>query len=470
MLIHLLGTGSADGWPNAFCTCASCAAQRDAGQSRAPASALVDGRVLIDPGPTSAHTANRLGIRLRDVEHVLVTHGHPDHLDPAFLLARQWAHPERVLHVWGPPRAVDLCRDWLGPDAAVELHVVAAGDVSSLDTLTGTYVVRAVAAAHAHGDGDELALEALLYDVTGPDGQRLLYATDTGPLPPDALVGTAPVDAILVDATFGDHVTHGTGHLDLTTLPGMLASLGEGGILTPTTRVVATHLSHHNPPEPALSDRLAAMGVELPRDGDVVDTTRPSPLHADRRGPRRHLVIGGARSGKSRHAEELAAESGLPVVYVATGGTRAQDPEWSARVAAHRARRPAEWSTVETTDLDQVLGDATSDTLLLVDCLTLWLTAVLDDLRAWERCDAGDLTGVQLDAEAVIDDLVRSLAACPAAVIVVTNEVGWGLVPTTASVRLFRDLLGRTNIAVASACHDTTLVVAGRPLRLLASA
>ena len=407
MLVTLLGTGSADGWPNPFCECASCVAERRAGRSRRPSSALVDGRVLIDCGPGATHAANAAGVSLRSVEHVLLTHGHPDHLDPAFLLARHWAGAVAPLHIWGPRHALDLCRDWVAPGSPVHLHVVQPGEHVVLDVAAGDYRVGVLPAAHSSGDGDRLADEAVLFVVTAPDGHRLLYATDTGPVPDStvALVGGA-VDAVLLDATFGDTLDHGTGHLDLATLPGLV---------------------------------------------DV-------------------LLTGGARSGKSAHAEGLAVAWGRPVTYVATGGARPDDAEWAARVAAHRSRRPRDWTTVETTDLVSSLRAGAGGSTLLVDCLTLWLTAQLDDLDAWRRDEAGEAASVQADVLRRTADLVDALRTSPADVILVTNEVGWGVVPATAAGRLFRDLMGRVNAEVARACDETILVVAGRrvPLEALA--
>ena len=461
MRIVLLGTGSADGWPNPFCGCPSCAAERAAGRSRAPSSALVDGRILIDCGPTTPHLPGDVGITLQHVEHVLVTHGHPDHLHPAFLLTRAWTAPRTTLHVWGPPRAMDLCRDWLGPDSMVELHVLEPRQSVELETSAGTYLVRALAAQHAHGDGDVMAEEALLYAVTAPDGHRLLYATDTGPLGAAALgLLDRPFDAVLIDETFGDKSDHGTGHLDLQALPGALGSLRECGAVIPTTVVAATHLSHHNPPSPVLRERLAALGVALVADLDVIDTGVPGGGLA-----RRHLLIGGARSGKSALAERLAGDHAA-VTYVATSGHRPDDAEWQHRVALHRDRRPAHWSTVESADVAAVLASASPGSIVLVDCLALWLTAQLDDLDAWRRADDGRADEVRAEATKLIDALVDALARCSADVLLVTNEVGMGVVPATSSGRLFRDLLGIVNVRVAAACQETTLVVAGMAVPL----
>lgn len=468
MRVTLLGTGSADGWPNPFCSCRSCAAERLAGRARRPSAALVDDVLLLDCGPTTPHLpgeAGRAGISLVGVEHVVLTHGHPDHLHPAFCLSWRWTSPTRTLHVWGPARAIDLCRDWIGPDSHVELHVLAVGDVVALETARGVYRVTALASRHAHGDGDVMAQEALLHAVEGPDGRRLLYATDTGPFDPEAAgLPRGRCDVVLLDETFGDHLTHGTGHLDLGALPTVLDALRAHGCVGPGTTVAATHLSHHNPPAEELRPRLAALGVALPADFDVIDTEAGDREAGGTALPARTtLVLGGARSGKSRYAEQLLA--GHPeVTYVATGGTRPDDPEWAERVAAHRVRRPGHWVTVETTDVTSALAAATADTAVLVDCLALWLTAVLDDIDAWRRVDAGERAAVTADAGTRMDELADAIRACPAQVVLVSNEVGMGVVPATASGRLFRDLLGVLNVRVAQACDETVLVVAGQPM------
>jgi len=177
-------------------------------------------------------------------------------------------------------------------------------------------------------------------------------------------------------------------------------------------------------------------------------------------GPRRILVTGGVRSGKSRHAERLVGDR--PATYVAPGPTVEEDsdPDWAARIAAHRARRPTAWSTVETRDLAGAI--AAADTPVIVDCLGTWLTAVLDDAHAWE------LPRDRLDV--LVEDALRGLepavAALPHDLVVVTNEVGLGVVPAHRSGRVFRDLLGEVNQRVGSLCDEVHLVVAGRVLVL----
>lgn len=170
----------------------------------------------------------------------------------------------------------------------------------------------------------------------------------------------------------------------------------------------------------------------------------------------RVLVTGGVRSGKSHHAESLLTG---PVTYVAPGPT-ADDADWAARIAAHQERRPADWTTVESHDLVGVLATTPGD--MLVDCLGTWLTAVIDAAHAWE----GDSDAVHDLVLARTDEVVAALGRCETDVVLVTNEVGLGVVPEHRSGRLFRDLLGLVNQRVAAACDEVHLVVAGRVLRL----
>ena len=174
----------------------------------------------------------------------------------------------------------------------------------------------------------------------------------------------------------------------------------------------------------------------------------------------RILVTGGVRSGKSTHAEGQLGDE--PATYVAAGPTPTaeDDPDWSARIAAHRARRPSTWTTVETQDLGPVVRDAM--TPVLVDCLGTWLTAVIDAAGAWEA----ESDAVHALVLARTDDLVDAVRGCGHDVVIVTNEVGLGVVPEHRSGRLFRDLLGLVNQRVAAACDEVHLVVAGRVLRL----
>ena len=167
------------------------------------------------------------------------------------------------------------------------------------------------------------------------------------------------------------------------------------------------------------------------------------------------LVTGGVRSGKSAHAESLLTG---PVSYVAPGPTDDPDPDWAARIAAHQARRPASWTTVETSDLTAalLLGGP-----VLVDCLGTWLTAVIDSQSLWDA-PSPEVTAV---VDGLLDEAIELLASRDD-VVLVTNEVGLGVIPSHRSGRLFRDLLGLANQRLATACDEVHLVIAGRVLRL----
>lgn len=164
------------------------------------------------------------------------------------------------------------------------------------------------------------------------------------------------------------------------------------------------------------------------------------------------LILGGVRSGKSAYAEAQARTSRLAVHVIATAGVG--DAEMTARIAAHRARRPADWVTHEVeTALAQALELAAApDRCLLVDCLGLWVSNLLH---------AGD-AAFAVERAALLD----RLPALPGRVLLVSNEVGWGLVPTNALARRFADELGWLNQALAQRCGRVVLLAAGLPLVL----
>lgn len=169
----------------------------------------------------------------------------------------------------------------------------------------------------------------------------------------------------------------------------------------------------------------------------------------------RVLVLGGIRSGKSEWAETaIVASVGAecPVRYLATGAT-ADDDDWSARVAAHRARRPQHWSTVETADVArQLRSESPSPTL--VDDVGGWLTGAMDRAGAW--------TGGSVCAD--IDDLLDVVAGYTAELVLVSPEVGLTVVPETVTGRRFADELGTLNQRLAALCDRVVLVVAGQPV------
>jgi adenosylcobinamide kinase / adenosylcobinamide-phosphate guanylyltransferase len=163
------------------------------------------------------------------------------------------------------------------------------------------------------------------------------------------------------------------------------------------------------------------------------------------------LVLGGARSGKSRHAQRLAEDWPGEHVFLATA--EAHDDEMRDRIARHRADRDARWRTVEApTELPAAIAaEDASDRVLLIDCLTLWLSNLL-------------LADADLDVAG--ERLAAAVAAHGGRVVLVANEVGFGIVPDNALARRFRDAAGRLNQAMAATCDRVDLIVAGLPLRL----
>jgi adenosyl cobinamide kinase/adenosyl cobinamide phosphate guanylyltransferase len=174
-------------------------------------------------------------------------------------------------------------------------------------------------------------------------------------------------------------------------------------------------------------------------------------------GAGRTLVLGGTRSGKSRHAERLLPGD-EPVRYLATARRDPADAEWSARLDAHRSRRPPGWTTVEDPDVAGLVragGDP-----VLVDDLATWLTRVLDEAGAWDADPVPGAVGER------VAELVAAVGAAPGRVVLVSAEVGLGVVPATRAGRLFRDELGALNATLAEVCDEVLLLVAGLPLRL----
>jgi adenosylcobinamide kinase/adenosylcobinamide-phosphate guanylyltransferase len=166
------------------------------------------------------------------------------------------------------------------------------------------------------------------------------------------------------------------------------------------------------------------------------------------------LVLGGARSGKSEIAERRAVALGGPITYVATGGAPEGDPEWAERVEHHRGRRPADWLTVEVGpggDLSASLGSLVGP--VLIDSLGTWVAGLVE-------------FGAQgAERDALVERLVARRSAGHATV-VVSEEVGLGVHPSSASGRAFRDALGTLNKTVAAVADSCLLVVAGRALEL----
>lgn len=166
------------------------------------------------------------------------------------------------------------------------------------------------------------------------------------------------------------------------------------------------------------------------------------------------LVLGGARSGKSgyaqRQAEQAAETAGRPPVFIATA--EAFDDEMRDRIARHQAERGQGWRQIEAPlDLAEAVRDLSAEDVAVVDCLTLWLS--------------NQMLG-ECDLAAAFDDLAQALAACPATLWVVSNEVGWSLVPDNPLGRRFRDEAGRLNQRIAAVADAAFLIVAGMRLPL----
>jgi adenosylcobinamide kinase/adenosylcobinamide-phosphate guanylyltransferase len=165
-----------------------------------------------------------------------------------------------------------------------------------------------------------------------------------------------------------------------------------------------------------------------------------------------HLVIGGARSGKSNFAQKLAQAQGNDVIIIVTA--EILDAEMAARVDKHRAERPAHWRVIEAPlDLPQAIRSACADdSFVLVDCLTLWLSNIL--------CTQAETL------EQRMDELCEAVKQASGKLVLVSNEVGWSIVPENALARAFRDQQGRLNQRIAALCEQVTLVAAGLPLVL----
>ena len=337
------------------------------------------------------------------------------------------------------------------------------------------------------------------WEVTAPDGGRLLVADGSGvtPEPPD---GSRPYDIVL---------------LDLLNDPAQLGALRSRELVPARAVVALLHADHRVSSEDELARRCGFWGVLVPGDGDVLtapagavstsgeparpaDTdpahavgpdpahavgpdpahaASPDPAHAASPDPaalpgppRRVLVLGGARSGKSRHAElRLAAEP--RVTYLAAGpfppGTQpAGDSAWAERVAAHQSRRPRWWQTVESIDAAAVLRSESG--AVLFDGAGTWLAAVMEQSGAWadgaEHTPGGPAALAHIAEKA--DELVEAWRRTRARVVAVSDEVGSSVHPPTRAGLLFRDQLGWLNQRLAAESDETVLVVAGRPLTL----
>jgi adenosylcobinamide kinase/adenosylcobinamide-phosphate guanylyltransferase len=251
-------------------------------------------------------------------------------------------------------------------------------------------------------------------DVHGPNGGRLLIAGLEGRPEPRTVY-----DAVL---------------LDLIGCPDHLGRLRGLGAVRSHTEIRPIHLDHR---------------IGSPRELE----RRLGHWLAPQEGPHRTLLLGGTRSGKSAEAE-LRLMACPDVTYLATSAPRT-DAEWTARVQTHRRRRPSWWETVETIALPEALRSARG--AVLVDGVGTWLAAAIDEAEAWDD---------PYSVRPRLDELIGAWRATPARVVAVSDEVGLSLVPTTASGRAFRDLLGDLNQRLAAESEEAALVVAGRVMEL----
>ncbi len=421
MRVLVEGSGGASGWPEPGCRCASCLHQVMDGSLRKRSTIVVDAVVPLGVGGARG-SAGGGGAR-----------------------GSAGGGGARGSAGGGGARGSDTG----GGDAR--------GGGARDEQIPEGYLVRRLADARDPGRTGG-------WDVTAPDGGRLLYPRRPGAVPePD-----------------GDAGPYDIAFLDLLGEPTQLGLLRARGLVTADTITMVAFADHRVPSEPELWRRCGFWRAAVPGDGDTVTTDR-----SDKRGekdlagtmrrlPWRVLMLGGARSGKSERAElRLAGEP--DVTYVATGpaggdpggggpaGTRAglgdpADPEWAARVAAHRARRPAWWRTAETTDLAGVLNSARgANATLLIDGIGTWLASVLDECGGW---DGSAEPAARVAAR--IAGLVAAWRQTQAYVVAVSDEAGLGVVPATPAGRLFRDELGQLNQLLAAESEETELVVAGR--------
>lgn len=213
---------------------------------------------MLDIGPEAPRAAVRQGVSLAGLEAVLVTHAHPDHHGVPAWMWRGWVPGRRELTLVAPAAVLAAAQERL--DDTVTPRPVSAGDELSV----AGYAVRVLPAAHLCPG------EAVLYDVTGPDGVRLLWGTDTGPLSARALdlVRDRRYDVVLLELTSA-HLENG--HLDVRSWPAQVEALRSVGAVGDDTRLLAVHLGHDNPPPAELDVLLAQWGATAPHDGDVVE-------------------------------------------------------------------------------------------------------------------------------------------------------------------------------------------------------
>ncbi len=392
MDVQLLGTGGPDGWPRPGCRCASCAGGRAAGRSRSPALAVVDGALHFRAGQ-------------------------PPHYEPPCSAPLGVTQPGA-----GPPPGVTQ------PEAGKPGAGPPAGQAAG-------HIVRPLPGG---------------WDVTAPDGGRLLIAAEPGAVP-EPPAAARPYDVAL---------------LDVIASPWQLGALRQRGLVRSATIVAACYLDDAIAPEREIARRCGLWGVTLPDDGDFLREPARGPEP-----PARTLVLGGARSGKSAEAElRLAGQPDVTYLATAAAPDGRSDPDWAQRIAAHRAGRPPGWKTAEGADAADVLRNSSGAVLL--DGIGTWLAGIMDDCGAWDPAAgeaggrAGGSAGPAAAIDAAVDGLIAAWRQAPGRIVAVSDEVGSGVVPATRSGRLFRDRLGRLNQRLAAESEEVVLVVAGRILTM----
>jgi adenosyl cobinamide kinase/adenosyl cobinamide phosphate guanylyltransferase len=304
------------------------------------------------------------------------------------------------------------------------------------------------------------ASAAVIGDVLLDCGAGILAAAAFGGVPLSGVrhlllsgTGSDRIDPALAAAPPAGLTIHRPGTGPVGIAGGTAAEVAPGAWLLDTADGLLLHA-----PDPVPAPALAALAgrtvaITAPTDASKLSGVVIRPLVC------RTLITGGSRSGKSQLAEDRLGAA-PEVVYLATGAVPdGSDPEWTRRVRAHQDRRPQSWTTVETRDIAAILRVGGSPVLL--DSLGTWLARTMEDTGVWnERAGATDAL------HAATAGLLESWRGSARDIVAVTEEVGSGIVPETASGRRFRDELGRLNAAVAAASDEVWLVTAGIGQRL----
>ncbi|MEO3858154.1 bifunctional adenosylcobinamide kinase/adenosylcobinamide-phosphate guanylyltransferase [Acrocarpospora sp. B8E8] len=401
MKVLLTGTAGPGGWPEPGCRCASCGRVTT---PRRPFSVVIDDNI-----PLTHHDLTRTpdgdSVIAPDGDRLLFANGDRSNTD------QPNAHRANTSQANGHRTDGDRAND----DRAN-----AANDHGS----------NAPGTKGPHG-------RDVLDRTNAPGAERPHLSQGRGGLDRTDAPGAEPYDIVLID---------------LLERPDHLGDLRRRGLVDEATQIVAVGLDHRAPSEAELERRLRFWGAITVPDGTVLDTKAPQDRVRPRTLPRRTLLLGGSRSGKSAEAElRLAAEP--EVTYVATASPGHDDPEWQARLKAHQARRPAHWRTLETTDLTHLLTTETG--VLLIDGLGTWLTATIDAHNAWPPAGPEPV-------HTECANLLKAWRQTTAHIVAVTEEVGQGIVPSTPSGRLFRDLLGTLNQHLTTESEESALITAGR--------